>query len=59
VLYANDSTVHEEAFHGFTYPFVHGITPPQHGGMQVHMPAGLRVRHFAPTNWTRETIYVG
>jgi hypothetical protein len=59
VLYANDTTVHEEAFHGFTYPSVHGITPPQHGGMQVHMPAGLRVRHFAPTDWTRESIYGG
>jgi hypothetical protein len=59
VLYANDATVHEEAFHNFTYPFVQGITLPQHGGMQVQMPVGLRVRHFAPTDWTRETVYGG
>jgi hypothetical protein len=42
VLYANDATVNEEAFHNFIYPFVQGITPPQHGGMQVQMSAGLR-----------------
>jgi hypothetical protein len=59
VLYANDATVHEEAFHNFTYPFVQGITPPQHGGMQVQMPDRLRVHHFAPTDWTRETVYGG
>jgi hypothetical protein len=59
VLYANDATVHEEAFHNFTYPFVQGITPPQHGGMQVQMPARLRVHHFAPIYWTRETVYGG
>jgi hypothetical protein len=57
VLYANDASMHEEAFHSFTYSFVQGITPPQHGGMQVQMLVGLHVRHFAPTNWTRETIY--
>jgi hypothetical protein len=27
--------------------------------MQVHMLVGLRVRHFARTDWTRETIYDG
>jgi hypothetical protein len=28
VLYANDVTVHGEAFHNFTYPFVQGYTTP-------------------------------
>jgi hypothetical protein len=27
--------------------------------MQVQMPDGLSVHHFAPTDWTREIVYGG
>ncbi|CAO2191592.1 unnamed protein product [Urochloa humidicola] len=42
-----------------TYPVVEGINVPQPVTVQARISSGLRVRRFARTDWTRETIYGG
>ncbi|CAN6371670.1 unnamed protein product [Urochloa humidicola] len=60
VLYGpNDHTVQEISPQELTSPVVEGINIPQPVAVQARISSGLRVRHFARTNWTRESLYGG
>ncbi|CAO2171635.1 unnamed protein product [Urochloa humidicola] len=60
VLYGpNDHTVQEIAPQELTYPVVEGINVPQPVAVQARMSSGLRVRRFARTDWSRESVYGG